>query len=338
MTDSRIPAIQSYMETLFPEKENIRVENWRSIQGGWESEIFAFDLQSGRPADQERLPLALRVYSGQGAERKAAHEFTSMRQLFEAGYPVPRVYGWQGADSKGGQPFMIMDFVEGRALWDLMHPAKGAELQSWMQLFCDLFVRLHSLDWRLFVQGEQVSPDDPYYFVDTWLTEAYQSVAHAQLEDFTPIVDWLRQRRDYLGCARPAAVHLDYHPNNILIGPDGAPAVIDWTSFSVSDPRFDLAWTLTLSFGYMGEEFRDAVLHEYERQAGAPVAEIETFEVFAFARRLFDVAVSLLLGAEARGMRPEAEAAMRRDMPATMRVYQKLVERTGVRIQRLEIL
>ena len=336
MSDPRISTLESFCADNFPQKRDITIENWRSIPGGWESEIFAFDLCSGAGLQRERLGLALRLYSGNGAGDKAAQEFRAMQLLHKAGYPVPQVYAIARSDSPLGRPFILMDYIHGETLGGLMEKAKGEHLQSLLELFCSLFTRLHGLDWRVFLDTDQAHSEDPYHFVDASLEMARQFIASTQFDDLNPIVDWLVQRRDRLPCVRPAPLHQDFHPSNILIRPDGAAVVIDWTSFTVSDPRFDLAWTLILSDAYVGEMFRDAILQEYERQSGAPVLEIEAFEVFACARRLFDIFVSLDQGAEQRGMRPEAVEAMKRDMPAARRVYQRLVKHTGVRIPRLE--
>jgi hypothetical protein len=106
--------------------------------------------------------------------------------------------------------------------------------------------------------------------------------------------------------------------------------VIDWTGFAVTDFRFDLAWTLLLTFSYSGRSMRDTILSEYERLIVAKVANIELFEVFASTRRIFDVCVSLSEGAQKLGMRPEAIEAMTSQMGATRRVYELLSNRTGL--------
>ncbi len=112
--------------------------------------------------------------------------------------------------------------------------------------------------------------------------------------------------------------------------------VIDWTGFAVSDSRFDLAWTLVLTHAYLGPLWRNRLLWEYERLAGRDVKALECFEVFACARRLIDLSVSLLDGAQKMGMRSEAVAAMRQDRFSFENVYELLVERTGICIKEVE--
>jgi aminoglycoside phosphotransferase (APT) family kinase protein len=165
---------------------------------------------------------------------------------------------------------------------------------------------------------------------------ARQAVGQAPQAGFMPILDWVAGQRSDLTCERPAPTHGDFHPNNVILRPDGEMVVIDWTNFNVDDYRFDLAWTLLLVYSYEGQEARDFILAEYERYSGKPVAEIAVFEVCACARRLYDVSMSLSRGAASMGMRPEAVEAMRAQMPVHRKVYELLVAHTGLRVEPLE--
>lgn len=61
-----------------------------------------------------------------------------------------------------------------------------------------------------------------------------------------------------------------------------------------------------------GWVWRDRILAEYERLAGAPIQELAWFEAAACGKRLFSVVASLIAGPEALGMRPEAVEMMRK--------------------------
>jgi len=112
--------------------------------------------------------------------------------------------------------------------------------------------------------------------------------------------------------------------------------VIDWTGPAVLEPRFDLGWTLLLTGAYLGMEWRERILREYERPAGAPVKDMEFFDAACCARRLHDVTASVTRGAAAMGMRPGAERIMKEQMPATRSVYALLLERTGIHVPEVE--
>jgi aminoglycoside phosphotransferase (APT) family kinase protein len=70
--------------------------------------------------------------------------------------------------------------------------------------------------------------------------------------------------------------------------------VIDWTGLQLSDPRFDLAWTLMLISAYQGSQWRQSFLEAYERHAGELLENLEFFDVAACTRRLYSIAVRSL--------------------------------------------
>ena len=112
--------------------------------------------------------------------------------------------------------------------------------------------------------------------------------------------------------------------------------VIDWTQIQVSDPRFDLGWTLLLTGAYSGDQVRHRILAEYQRIAGVQIEGLAFFDVANCLKRLGSVMISLSAGADSMGMRPDAVAMMRRDFPALRRVYELLVDRSGIRVSAVE--
>jgi aminoglycoside phosphotransferase (APT) family kinase protein len=285
-----------------------------------------------------RRDLVLRVYPGPVACMKAAREYEALCQLYRAGYPVPEVL-WLELDSAAlGRPFIIMERVPGEPMWRQLVGAQDNLRDDLLRQFCGLFVALHRLDWRRL--GSEIRGADaaarlgsgPYGFVDCALGELHWMGRHHPLPGFAPVLAWLAAHHDEVPCRRPAPVHHDFHPNNILCRPDGSAVVIDWTGLIISDPRLDLAWTLLLLGSHGLPAHRDAALSEYERQWGVPVERLEYFDVLACARRLGSVALSFLAGPETLSMREDAREAMRGQFPALSRVADLLEARTGLRI------
>jgi aminoglycoside phosphotransferase (APT) family kinase protein len=329
--------LQTYYEGILPIKDGVQVRDLVSINPGWESELYAFTLEVGPPSDRACQELVLRVFPGDDAQGKSAHEFRSMRRLYEAGYPVPQVRRLESKESPLGKPFIIMDRIHGELMWTMLSNASEEKQLELTSLFCKLFVRLHTLDWRFFVdEKERAQLEDPYVFIDRWLSDARGSLEWFTWPGFLPTVEWLQERRETLICRRPSPIHNDFHPSNVLLQADGSPVVIDWTGFGISDSRFDLAWTLVLTDAYMGPLWRNRLLREYEDQAGRDVEALDGFEVIACARRLFDLAVSVLMGAKKMGMRSDAVAAMRRDKSSYENVYGLMTDRTGIGIKEVE--
>ena len=77
---------------------------------------------------------------------------------------------------------------------------------------------------------------------------------------------------------RPKLVHGDFRNGNLMIGPDGVRAVLDWEIAHVGDPMEDLGWicvnawrfgVLDKPVGGFGE--REDLWAGYEAAGGAPV-------------------------------------------------------------------
>jgi aminoglycoside phosphotransferase (APT) family kinase protein len=325
--------LQEYLARAFPDWQDLCVSEPDQLSAGWESDMYSFDAQRGPVEKRDTEELVLRIYPGNDAWEKSESEFRGMRELYEAGYPVPYVLLLERESSPFGKPFVIMKRIRGELLWPLMIHAPAGEGEDLLTLFCELFVDLHYLDWEQF--DDEVAHSDvenPYRFVDRELSGGRAFLSQFQMAGFEPVLAWLESRRDQVPCHHPSPVHLDFHPGNILLRDDGSAVVIDWTQFGVSDSRFDLAWTLLLVGTHESMEWRDAILQEYERLARAHVEQLEFFEVFACAKRLSSVAISLSEGPEKMGMRPEAVALMKQQMGAMERVHNLLQDRTGISV------
>jgi aminoglycoside phosphotransferase (APT) family kinase protein len=329
--------LQEYYTHNLPDNAFVCIDNVHRISDGWETDIYAFDLESGRSGEPTRDQLILRIYPGKGGGVESAREFRGMGLLYESGYPVPKVHMQAGEDSTLGYPFVIMDRINGQVMWQMMNSASDKVKADLLTLFCDLFVNLHNLDWRPFSKSfERTDNRDPYEFVDYWINTARLGIQQYKLPGFSDALDWFTERRADIPCSRPSVVHLDFHPNNVLLRADGQAFVIDWSQISLSDPRFDLAWTLVLVFAYMGDHWRDKILAGYEGILGEKIDRIEVFEAYACTRRLFYVTASLTHGAETFGMRPNAVESMRKQMGPLSNVYNRLQAITGIKVPEVD--
>ena len=339
MNDDLLSRLQIYYTDVLSEKPEVQVGDLVSLNDGWESDVYAFNLTSESNGRRQSQALVLRIYHGEAGYDKSALEFEGMRQLRLAGYPVPQVLHLERENSPFDRPFMIMDRIEGQVLWSRWFSAPEAQQQAFLAQFSQLLVQLHTLDWRPFMRTDQhFDPADAFACVDRTLAEARTVIPQFQLTGLIPILDWLAARRDQVPCRQPAVVHLDYHPGNILLRDDGSAVVIDWTQLAISDARFDLAWSMLLVGTQEDAIWRDRILQAYESLSGTPVEEIEYFEVYACAKRLFSVVVSLTAGAEQLGMRTGAEGMIRARLGAIKQVYKLLGERTGIEVPEVETL
>ena len=305
---------------------------------GWESEIYAYTLTSGKPDQRQVVQRILRLLTG-GSMEDAEREFQILVLLDKARYPVPKVFAL-GSEAEGlGYPFIIMQCIQGGSFSERFSNAPSSDPGLLMQ-FTTLFRRLHALDWRPFVEDPQhfEKQDDPFYHFDRVLANYIDYLSRFNISAFKPVIGWLLDQRTRVPCTQSSIVHLDFHHNNILEDANGKLYVIDWTSAEISDYRFDLAWTLTLALAYRGPAGRSLILEAYEQQLGEAVPALDVFEVAAILRRIGSVMISLHAGPETLGMRPEAAQVMRSEVALLSRLYENLCRLTGFELSEIRVL
>jgi aminoglycoside phosphotransferase (APT) family kinase protein len=94
---------------------------------------------------------------------------------------------------------------------------------------------------------------------------------------------WLRSRRPPPIGGPPALVHGDFRSGNLIIGPDGVRAVLDWELAHLGDPREDLGWLCARVWrfgarpvvGGMGTV--EDLLHEYAEHGGERLEPADLF-------------------------------------------------------------
>jgi aminoglycoside phosphotransferase (APT) family kinase protein len=338
--------LQRYFRSAETGFSKPQVSDVSLLASGFEADAYAFTLKAG--GAPEAHDFVLRLYAGEGAAEKAGREFAAMGRLRDAGYPVPRVLPLDQERSTFGRPFMVMERIRGSSLaasYELASPDRQQELQY---LHCRLMVQLHALHPADILPN--LPPDGtshPSGFIErelSWLDELLGQLEGGEPLSLRRVLDWLAAHGSQIHCERLSVIHGDFHANNVLLRADGAPFVIDWSNARLADYRTDLAWNRLLmrsdprflrdETGWNGDW--PTMLRTYERLAGREAPMIDTFEVIAGTRLLLSVLNSLQFGAARRGMRPGAEALMRRDTQFMTSVAALLQQRTGIRMSDLE--
>ena len=94
----------------------------------------------------------VRVEQGGVFGTSSAEEFRVMKALHEAGFPVARVRWDEPTGNVLGQPFFVMDWVDG----DEGQPDRAAARE-----FIALLQRLHHLDWQAMDIDFDIVPSGP---------------------------------------------------------------------------------------------------------------------------------------------------------------------------------
>jgi aminoglycoside phosphotransferase (APT) family kinase protein len=338
MTNSDNMIQDGLLDYIRQSRQIRQIHNFTKITSGWENEVYLFDAEYDIDGKRDYEELVLRIYQGENVAGKAQREFKAMKRLHELGFSVPKVYTLEIENPIFGNPFVIMEKINGQELGKVIDNASWDRKMELVNQFCKIFAHLHSLDWQsLNFPQLPYNPKEPYGYINNLLSlvQGYAD-RFPKSKPFQPVLDWLTDNYKSVPCERLSIVHWDYHPANLLLKDDGEAIVIDWTNVDIGDYRADLAWTLLLVSSYGNPEGRDIVLKDYENLAGHKAEGIEYYEVFALMRRMFHIYISMTIGADKLGMRAEAVEMMKSNSKHIEALCEFLREKTGITIPQME--
>lgn len=258
------------------------------LSGGASQETYRLELTaSGEPM---RLCMR-RSPGGASTESVAGHpglavEARLMQVARAAGVPEPEVvHVLEPADGLGEG--FVMQWLEGETLGARIN--KSPELagaRATLAFECGAtLARMHAIDLDASGLRAHLAEMTPEFFVNqTW--DRYKA-----LETPQPMIDYAgRWLLDNLPTAeRLCLVHSDFRNGNLMVGPQGLVAVLDWELAHVGDPMRDLGWLCTASwrFGFPdlacgGFGTRAQLFEGYASVSGQAVdpAHVHFWEVF----------------------------------------------------------
>ena len=334
MTEDVQLKISEYYDRLYPNREGQRISDVEDITSGWEAQLLTYVVEYEETERTVREERVIRLFQGHQASQKAEGEYSLLSRLYAAGFPVPEVFHVEPDSSALGGSFIVMEFVRGRDLSEVLIGASKEEAERLMTEFTVTWVDLHRLEGSLIIPG--FPEGDTRRYLDDLLTTANEMIRDLGVGWFQPVINWLEAHRGEVALEGLSVIHMDFHTRNVMVRDDGRLVVLDWTQATPGDYRADLAWTMLLMSTYGPPETRDIILERYERVSGKETRDIEFFDVIASARRLLSVAASLSMGAEQLGMRSGAEEMMRDDSGHLRKVYGLFRQRTGIELPEFE--
>ncbi len=307
-----------------------------AIPDGWETYIYRFQLQSAALPPAYDRPLILRVYaSARGADR-LCHEFAVQQHLRGLGYPVPEPLGCETDSTILGGPFMLMEWVPGRTLLDLLFRQPWRILRGPGRM-AQLHARLHQLPVHGF-------PGPPGPFLDRHLAQLRTQIDTYDLHGLLPGLAWLGEHRPPAP-AVPSILHLDFHPINLLFQGLEGRAVLDWCDADVGDPHADVAVSLVLiectqvdsgsTWRKLSSQPGRILLYHLYRQAYAALRPLDAgrlryYMAWAALRRLGRYGLWLCAGPDVTGSKPTCLRYLNREgIDALCRCFRR---QTGVAV------
>ena len=284
-------------------------------------------------------PVAKLLPSAHAIER----EFAVMSGLQGTDVPVPRMYVLCEDESVIGRAFYVMEFMQGRVLWDQSLPGmQPAERAAHYDEMNRVIAALHGVDFA--ARGLAGYGKSGNYFerqIGRWSKQYVASITQP-IAEMDRLMQWLpahmpASARDE---SRVSIVHGDYRLDNLMFHPTEPRviAVLDWELSTLGHPLADFAyhcmsWHIPaalsrgiggLDLAALGIPAEDAYIRRYCERTG--IADVDALRAdwnFYLAYNMFRIA-AILQGIAKRVEAGTAASAQAKAAGATARPMAEL--------------
>lgn len=212
----------------------------REFKGGQSNPTYALSAASGKYVLRRKPP---------GKLLKSAHavdrEFRVISALYGAGFPVPRPFVLCDDAVVIGTMFYIMEFVDGRIIWDLDLPqSTPGERAAIYDSLNATIADLHNIDYEALGLADYGKPGN--YFarqISRW-SRQYRASETQSIPEMDRLIDWLPGNVPDDESA--SIVHGDYRLDNLVLHPTEPRviAVLDWELSTIGHPLGDFTYHL----------------------------------------------------------------------------------------------
>jgi aminoglycoside phosphotransferase (APT) family kinase protein len=216
-----------------------RISTVEQFKGGQSNPTYRLTAADGRRFVLRRKPPGKLLPSAHAVDR----EYRVISALHPTGFPVARPHVLCEDESVIGTAFYVMDYVEGRVLWDQSLPGmtKSERHAIWEELN-RVIAQLHSLDYRA-LGLEQFGKPGNYIArqIARW-SKQYQASETEPIRAMNELIAWLPN--NIPPETGTTVVHGDFRLDNAIFHPAEPRilAVLDWELSTLGDPLADFAY------------------------------------------------------------------------------------------------
>jgi aminoglycoside phosphotransferase (APT) family kinase protein len=246
--------------------KQIEIRELVRMSGGASRQTWSFDAV----ADGQQHELILRLAGANKAEGDLMlMEAAAMTEAARVGVPEPEVLAAQGDDSVLDGPFVIMQRIDGETIARrILRNDEYAAARPLLASQCGtILARLHTMNIDALPNATELDALAVFHdvFVASGVVSSPLELAFKWLQDNKP------------AATRRTVVHGDFRHGNLIVGPDGIRAVLDWELVHLGDPMEDLGWLCTRAWRFGGKppvggfgEYAD-LFAAYEAESGLAI-------------------------------------------------------------------
>jgi aminoglycoside phosphotransferase (APT) family kinase protein len=246
--------------------QDVGVHDLHQLTGGASRQTWSFDVVG---PDGTRRPLILRRDPPEAPGEGMSLEALAIRAARRAGVPEPEIIAYSDDPGALDAPFIVMERLEGETLARrILRDEEYAAVRPMLAEQCgEILAWIHSIPLDE-VPGLEARD----------VLAGVRDTIHSY-DDASPALElglrWLEEHRP--PPADDVVVHGDFRNGNLIIGPDGIRAVLDWELVHRGDPMQDLgylcvrAWRFGADQPVGGFGGYDDLFRGYERVSGRKV-------------------------------------------------------------------
>ena len=188
-------------------------------------------------------PVAKLLPSAHAVER----EFAVMRGLAGTDVPVAKMHALCEDESVIGRAFFVMEFVQGRVLWDqalpgMSMPERGAIYREMNRVQA----ALHTADFAAHGLASYGKPGNFFERQISRWTKQYQASITQPIEEMDKLIEWLPANLPLSAKdeSKVSIVHGDFRLDNLIFHPTEPRvlAVLDWELSTLGHPLADFSY------------------------------------------------------------------------------------------------
>ncbi len=280
-----------------------RIAQLEQFKGGQSNPTYRLTAADGKRYVLRRKPPGKLLPSAHAVDR----EYRVIKALHPTGFPVAKPHVLCEDDSVIGTAFYVMDYVEGRVLWDQALPGMSqAERAAIWEEQNRVIALLHSTDFEKAGLHDFGKPGS--YIarqVSRW-TKQYQASETQKIEAMDQLISWLPH--NIPAGDETSIVHGDFRLDNTIFHPSEPRilAVLDWELSTLGHPLADfsyhcMAWHVApgkyrgiggLDFAALGIPSEQAYVRRYCERTQRGAIDPSTWDYY-MAYNLFRMAAIL---------------------------------------------